>query len=137
MAGTELVRQGNQETTLRPGDFIIWDSAQKMEFRVLEPLHKLTILASKSLLDRFLLRAEQFAGMRIEGTATLGPVVGAYLRQLWGRNKNCSQTMGWMAPAPDGAKMSPFKVDERERRSWERSKRWAGPRQIGVSGPCR
>jgi transposase len=34
-------------------------------------------------------------------------------------------TMGWMAPAPDGAKMSPFKVDERERRSWERSKRWA------------
>jgi hypothetical protein len=83
MAGTELVRQGNRETTLRPGDFIIWDSAQKMEFRVLEPLHKLTILASKSLLDRFLPRAEQFAGMRIEGTATLGPVVGAYLRQLW------------------------------------------------------
>jgi len=34
-----------------------------------------------------------------------------------GQNKNCSQTMGWMAPAPDGAKMSPFTVDERERRS--------------------
>jgi transposase len=46
-------------------------------------------------------------------------------------------TMGWMAPAPDGAKMSPFKVDERERRHGRDYNSWPGPRQIGVSGPCR
>jgi hypothetical protein len=30
----------------------------------------------------------------------------SHLIHDWGRNKNCSQTMGWMAPAPDGAMMS-------------------------------
>jgi len=82
LAGTESVRQGNQEATLRPGDFVIWDSLKPMEFRVLEPLEKMTILVPKHCMRRFLPEIDDIAGMRIEGSEKLGPFVGAHLRQL-------------------------------------------------------
>lgn len=82
LAGSEIVRQGDREATLKPGDFVIWDSSQAMEFRVLEPLQKMTILAPKSKMRRFLPAIDDIAGMRIDGTSSLGPLVGAYLRQL-------------------------------------------------------
>lgn len=82
LAGAEIVRQGGQETTLRPGDFVIWDSLKPMEFRVLEPLRKMTILVPKQSMRRFLPEIDTIAGMRIEGTEKLGPLVGAHLQQL-------------------------------------------------------
>lgn len=82
LAGTEIVRQGDQEATLRPGDFVIWDSLKPMEFRVLEPLRKMTILVPKRAMRRFLPDIDDIAGMRIEGTEKLGPLVGAHLGQL-------------------------------------------------------
>src|SRR5271170_6572282 len=54
LSGLEIVRQGDREATLRPGDFVIWDSSKAMEFRVLEPLHKMTILVPKASMRRFL-----------------------------------------------------------------------------------
>lgn len=83
LAGSEIVRQGNREATLKPGDFVIWDSSQAMEFRVLEPLRKMTILAPKATMRRFLPGIDDIAGMRIDGTSSLGPLVGAYLHQLF------------------------------------------------------
>lgn len=82
LAGAEIVRQGSQEATLRPGDFVIWDSLKPMEFRVLEPLRKMTILVPKQSMRRFLPEIDNVAGMRIEGTEKLGPLVSAHLQQL-------------------------------------------------------
>lgn len=82
LAGTEIVRQGSHEATLRPGDFVIWDSLKPMEFRVLEPLRKMTIMVPKRSMRRFLPDIDNIAGMRIEGTEKLGPLVGAHLQQL-------------------------------------------------------
>jgi AraC family transcriptional activator of tynA and feaB len=82
LSGLEIVRQGDREATLRPGDFVIWDSSKAMEFRVLEPLHKMTILVPKASMRRFLPGIDEFAGMRVDGTESLGPLVGAHLRQL-------------------------------------------------------
>ena len=53
-----------------------------MEFRVLEPLHKLTILVPANMMRRFLPNVDELTGMRVSGSDSLGPLVGAYLRQL-------------------------------------------------------
>ncbi|WP_336810113.1 helix-turn-helix domain-containing protein [Bosea sp. MMO-172] len=82
LSGSEVVRQGDQEAILRPGDFVIWDSRKAMEFRVLEPLHKMTILVPKKSMRRFLPEIDELGGMRVEGTEKLGPLVGAHLGQL-------------------------------------------------------
>lgn len=82
LSGSEIIRQGEQEAILRPGDFVIWDSRKAMEFRVLEPLHKMTILVPKRSMRRFLPEIDELGGMRIEGTEKLGPLVGAHLAQL-------------------------------------------------------
>ncbi len=82
LAGSEILRQDGREATLQPGDFVIWDSSRAMEFRVIEPLEKMTILVRKERMRRFLPEIDQIAGMRIEGTEMLGPLVGSHLRQL-------------------------------------------------------
>lgn len=82
LAGSEIIRQGDSEAVLRPGDFVIWDSRKAMEFRVLEPLHKMTILVPRRSMRRFLPELDAIAGVRIKGTESLGPLVGAHLRQL-------------------------------------------------------
>lgn len=82
LSGSELVRQGEREALLRPGDFVLWDSSRSMQFRVLEPLSKMTILVPKIVMQRFLPNLDQVAGMRVDGTESLGPLVGAHLRQL-------------------------------------------------------
>ncbi len=82
LAGSELVRQGDREATLSPGDFVIWDSRHQMEFRVLEPLKKITILVPRTAMRRFLPEVDAIVGMCVEGADGLGPLVGAHLRQL-------------------------------------------------------
>lgn len=82
LSGSELVRQGDREALLLPGDFVVWDSSQSMQFRVLEPLSKMTILVPKMAMQRFLPNLNEIAGMRIDGNGKLGPLVGAHLRQL-------------------------------------------------------
>jgi hypothetical protein len=87
-----------------------------------------------------------------DGLPALGPLAGVRLQQqgfvgqldsaqdcvarVEGPEQHLLSTMGWMAPAPDGAEMSPFKVDERERRHGRDHNSWPETRQIGVSGPC-
>ncbi len=48
--GRERVRQGGIACDLQPGDIMIWDSAQPIDFEIMEPLEKCTILLSKDQL---------------------------------------------------------------------------------------
>jgi AraC-like DNA-binding protein len=82
LAGREVVRQMDHEELLNPGDFIVWDSTRAMQFRVVEPLQKFTILAPRSMVRRFLPNPDHFVAARVSGGESLGPLVGAYLRQL-------------------------------------------------------
>ena len=82
LAGREIMRQGDREEIVGPGDFVVWSSHREMEFRVLEPLHKLTIIAPYSMMRRFLPDVDDLTGMRVSAMDSLAPLVGAYLRQL-------------------------------------------------------
>jgi AraC family transcriptional activator of tynA and feaB len=42
--GVELVREGERELALRPGDMVLWDGRQPTEVEIVEPFHKRTLL---------------------------------------------------------------------------------------------
>jgi AraC family transcriptional activator of tynA and feaB len=42
--GVELVREGQRELAVRPGDMMLWDGLQPTEVEVVEPFHKRTLL---------------------------------------------------------------------------------------------
>ena len=54
LRGREVIRQGDNEAVLETGDFVMWDSEREMEVRVLEPLHKLTLLIPRPECQLFL-----------------------------------------------------------------------------------
>lgn len=60
--GREVVRQFGTEVTLTAGDFMMWDNEHKMEFQILEPTHKVTMLIPKQQLHSLLGNADQYTG---------------------------------------------------------------------------
>ncbi len=42
--GTELVREGDRELALTPGDIVLWDGTQPTEIEIVEAFHKRTML---------------------------------------------------------------------------------------------
>jgi AraC family transcriptional activator of tynA and feaB len=46
--GVELVREGEREMALRPGDMVLWDGLQPTEIEIVEPFHKRTLLFPRS-----------------------------------------------------------------------------------------
>ena len=77
-----MIRQGDREVELGVGDFAMWDSDREMEFRVLEPLHKLTLLIPKPRMKAFLGDAERYAGQVVPGSAGAGGIAAEALRRL-------------------------------------------------------
>lgn len=82
LGGREVVRQDDREATLAPGDFVLWDSERAMEFRVLAPLHKLTLLVPKPRLQAVLGDAERYAGSVVSGSVPAGGMAADVLRRL-------------------------------------------------------
>jgi AraC family transcriptional regulator, positive regulator of tynA and feaB len=46
--GVELVREGEREMALQPGDMVLWDGLQPTEIEIVEPFHKRTLLFPRS-----------------------------------------------------------------------------------------
>jgi AraC-like DNA-binding protein len=46
--GVELVREGDREMALTPGDMVLWDGLQPTEVEIVEPFHKRTLLFPRS-----------------------------------------------------------------------------------------
>lgn len=82
LRGQEVIRQGDNEAVLRVGDFVMWDSECEMEFRVPQPLHKLTLLIPKPRLKVLLGDAEQYAGMVVSSSGKTDGIAGEALRRL-------------------------------------------------------
>jgi AraC family transcriptional activator of tynA and feaB len=82
LRGRELVRLGHNEAVLTAGDFVMWDSEREMEFRVLEPLHKLTLLVPKPRLKMFLGDAEKYAGKVVSGSDKAEGIAAEALRRV-------------------------------------------------------
>jgi AraC-like DNA-binding protein len=82
LRGREIIRQGDTETTLSAGDFVMWDSEREMEFRVLEPLHKLTLLISKPRLRMYLGSAQNYVGRVVSGSGKAEGIAAEALRRV-------------------------------------------------------
>lgn len=82
LRGREVIRQGDNEAILGVGDFVLWDSDREMEFRVLEPLHKLTLLIPKPRMKAYLGDAERYAGQVVPGSGGAGGIAAEALRRL-------------------------------------------------------
>ena len=75
LSGREIVRQGERETQLSPGEFVVWDGAKPMEFRVTEPLEKLSLFVPKSVLRRHGIDIEQATSGPLGRNSRLAPIV--------------------------------------------------------------
>ena len=84
-----LIRQGGSEAVLAAGDFVMWDSDRDMEFRVLDPLHKLTLLIPKHRMKALLGDAERYAGLVVPGSGRAEGIAAEALRRV-ARESSCA-----------------------------------------------
>lgn len=82
LAGRENVRQGDVAARLGPGDILIWDGARPIGFEVVEPLHKVTLLVSRTVLERSAPSALCGSAIPIDGRNGLGGLVAGHLTAL-------------------------------------------------------
>lgn len=54
LQGRERVRFAGEEFVLKPGDILVWDSARPMDFKVVEQLHKLSVVLPLARLRNWL-----------------------------------------------------------------------------------
>ena len=54
LQGREHIRFAGEEFVLKPGDIFVWDSARPMDFRVVEQLHKLSVVLPLARLRNWL-----------------------------------------------------------------------------------
>src|SRR5260370_20296354 len=80
MSGKEIVRDGSHEFLMLPRDMLLWDSTRHIDFNVVEPLHKLTLLIPQDTLNAALPRARDYVGTAVRGAA--GSLVASYLQNL-------------------------------------------------------
>lgn len=82
LSGRERVRQGDAATLLGPGDMLLWDGSRPIDFEVVAPLHKVTMLVPRDRLARALVSAEPRGAMRMESRSGLGALAARHLAAL-------------------------------------------------------
>ena len=92
MSGKEIVRDGSHEFLMLPRDMLLWDSTRHIDFNVVEPLHKLTLLIPQDTLDAALPRARDYVGTAVRGAA--GSLVASYLQTLVTEFSNIEEDNG-------------------------------------------
>lgn len=85
--GREFLRIEGTEIMMQAGDFVLWDSARRMEFHVPERLEKLTLMFPAQRLLSIDPRVEDVVGVPIDGKRGLGALFAEYLtvleREMW------------------------------------------------------
>lgn len=82
LSGKERVRQGGAATLLGPGDMMLWDGSQPIEFEVTTPLHKVTMLVPRERLGRNLVSQAPRGAVRLESRSGLGALAAGHLAAL-------------------------------------------------------
>lgn len=80
--GRERVRQGEVSADLASGGMLLWDGTRPIEFEVLEPLHKVTLLVPRDRLERSAPSGVLPGATPIDGRAGLGGLVAGHLAGL-------------------------------------------------------
>jgi AraC-like DNA-binding protein len=81
-SGAERLRLDGREVSLQAGQFVLWDSARRMDFEVLRPLDKLTLMVPEVALRAVLPNAADYVGVAQDGRRGLGALFAGHLRNL-------------------------------------------------------
>ncbi len=82
LRGQEEIRFAGQEFLLRPGDILVWDSLHPMDFKVVEQLHKLSVILPLARLKNWLPNRWQNIRRVIEPDSGAARLLSGYLRSL-------------------------------------------------------
>tara|TARA_R110001599_G_scaffold325504_1_gene537688 strand:- start:60397 stop:61374 length:978 start_codon:yes stop_codon:yes gene_type:complete len=80
--GREQLTAEGREISLNAGDLILWDSTQKMRFRVPENISKVSLLIPEETLISHFPQAHNYIGAIIRQNAGMGAILGAHMRAL-------------------------------------------------------
>jgi AraC-like DNA-binding protein len=82
LQGREQVRFAGEQFVLKPGDIFVWDSARPMDFRVVEQLHKLSVVVPLSRLRNWLPNRWQNIRRVIAPDSSAARLLASYLQSL-------------------------------------------------------
>jgi AraC-like DNA-binding protein len=82
LRGKEEVRFAGEEFLLRPGDILVWDSLRPMDFKVVEQLHKLSVILPLSRLRNWLPNRWQSIRRVIAPDSGAARLLSSYLQSL-------------------------------------------------------
>jgi AraC-like DNA-binding protein len=82
LSGMERLKFQGREVILRPGHFVLWDTQRPMDFEVLQPLEKLTLMIPERQLRSVFPNAADYVGVPVDGSHGLGGIFADHLRSL-------------------------------------------------------
>jgi AraC-like DNA-binding protein len=82
MCGVCVLSQGDQRTTLGPGDFVLYDTARPYQFSTSASAHMQTVMFSREMLRLSPSQLQRLTTRRISGQEGLGFLVSQYLISL-------------------------------------------------------
>lgn len=80
--GSELVKSLDQTAVLKKGTLLLWDSTQPVEFCLLEPLHKVTLLIPQHYIFTRVPQVSPFIGKPFNVDSGLGAITAAHVISL-------------------------------------------------------
>jgi AraC-like DNA-binding protein len=87
VAGTEMLKFQGREILLPRNHFVLWDSGRRMDFQVLQPLEKLTLVIPEKQMRAVLPNAEDYVGVPVGDTGGMKRLFTDHLcslrREIW------------------------------------------------------
>lgn len=82
VSGMEVLKLEGREIVLPRDHFILWDSERRMEFTVLQPLEKVTLVVPERQMRALLPNAQDYVGVPVANTGGMGRLFTDHLRAL-------------------------------------------------------
>lgn len=82
VSGMEVLKFQGREILLPRDHFVLWDSERRMEFTVVQPLEKLTLVIPERQMRLLLPNAQDYVGVPVENTGGMGRLFTDHLRAL-------------------------------------------------------
>lgn len=82
LSGKEYMKLGNQEAMLSRGDVFVWDNTQPMQFSVIEPLHKMSLVVPLDRLKNWVPSGWRDLPRHLKSGEPNAALLGNYVRSL-------------------------------------------------------
>lgn len=81
-SGCERLKTGAMDAVLQAGDLVIWNSQESIDFRVLEPLEKVSIIMPEKTLTSVFPNAPDFTNIVVPGQNGIGATLASHVSTL-------------------------------------------------------